>query len=411
MSAFIGGIAALPANIGEITDVSLRFPCNDFGNEQIDSYTMPGHAFAQCPSLDGGVIFTSLSSNFTYNEFPSISFDDFPVESFAPSDAINTDQNWMVSPEGMIVYFVKMVGPDKVEVGVSGTTNMTYAGIATIKAGETAWTIATFQELASTQWRTDEQSLYLKAVVRDNTPLVYHHRDGLFLIEALGRDGSILWTNEEFSSYPLLINGANSTVVGERLEVDGRNWVFGFLDPLTGKYDTVDPSYQRGGYQGQGILSSPSDPGYDSLVAFEEYEISNGQVLMYDNPGVFGVDIDFGYERLAESSRLIPGDEGTWRRHVECDSNPYENFDCTRALETYITPSGKKFDWDRVLKATVGDNALFVGGDTFFIIGPDGGEVTQGENSSMAFTSALSMDDKNLLLTDGSGRWSVIRVS
>lgn len=411
MSAFIGGIAALPANIGEITDVSLRFPCNDFGNEQIDSYTMPGHAFAQCPSLDGGVIFTSLSSNFTYNEFPSISFDDFPVESFAPSDAINTDQNWMVSPEGMIVYFVKMVGPDKVEVGVSGTTNMTYAGIATIKAGETAWTIATFQELASTQWRTDEQSLYLKAVVRDNTPLVYHHRDGLFLIEALGRDGSILWTNEEFSSYPLLINGANSTVVGERLEVDGRNWVFGFLDPLTGKYDTVDPSYQRVGYQGQGILSSPSDPGYDSLVAFEEYEISNGQVLMYDNPGVFGVDIDFGYERLAESSRLIPGDEGTWRRHVECDSNPYENFDCTRALETYITPSGKKFDWDRVLKATVGDNALFVGGDTFFIIGPDGGEVTQGENSSMAFTSALSMDDKNLLLTDGSGRWSVIRVS
>lgn len=407
MSAFIGGIAALPANIGEITDVSLRFPCNDFGNEQIDSYTMPGHAFAQCPSLDGGVIFTSLSSNFTYNEFPSISFDDFPVESFAPSEAINTDQNWMVSPEGMIVYFVKMVGPDKVEVGVSGNTNMTYAGIATIKAGETAWTIATFQELASTQWRTDE--LYLKAVVRDNTPLVYHQRDGLFLIEALGRDGSILWTNEEFNSSPLLINSANSTVVGD-LEVDGRNWVFGFLDPLTGKYDTVDPSYWRDGYQST-FSNSPSDPGYDSLVAFEEYEISNGQVLMYDNPGVFGVDIDFGYERLAESSRLIPGDEGTWRRHVECDSNPYENFDCTRALETYISPSGKKFDWDRVLKATVGDNALFVGGDTFFIIGPDGGEVTRGENSSMAFTSALSMDDKNLLLTDGSGRWSVIRVS
>ena len=410
MSAFTGGVGALPANIGEITDVSLRFPCNDFGNEQIDFYTMPGHAFAQCPSLDGGAIFTSLSSNFTYNEFPSISFDDFPVESFAPSDAINTEQNSMVSPEGMIVYFVKMVGPDKVEVGVSGTTNMTYAGIATIKAGETAWTIATIQELASTQWRTDEQSLYLKAVVRDNTPLVYHYKDGLSLIEALGRDGSILWTNEEFSSYPLLINSANSTVVGERLEVDGRNWVFGFLDPLTGKYDTVDPSYRRGRYHGM-LSSSPSDPGYDSLVAFEEYEISNGQVLMYDNPGVFGVDMNFGYERLAESSRLIPGDEGTWRLHVECDSNPYENFDCTRALETYITPSGKKFDWDRSLKATVGDNALFVGGDNFFIIGPDGGEVTQGENTSMAFTSALSMDDKNLLLTDGSGRWSVIRVS
>ena len=411
MSAFTGGVGALPANIGEITDVSLRFPCNDFGNEPIDSYTMPGFAFAQCPSLDGGAVFTSLSSNFTYNEFPSISFDDFPVESFAPSDAINTEQNWMVSPEGMIVYFVKMVGPDKVEVGVSGNTNMTYAGIATIKAGETAWTIATFQELASTQWRTDEQSLYLKAVVRDNTPLVRYYQDGLPATAALGRDGSILWSGiSDVSEYPLHLNSAFSTIVGFSGEADGRNWVFGFLDPLTGKYDTVDPSYWRDGYQST-FSNSPSDPGYDSLVAFEEYEISNGQVLMYDNPGVFGVDIDFGYERLAESSRLIPGDEGTWRRHVECDSNPYENFDCTRALETYITPSGKKFDWDRVLKATVGDNALFVGGDTFFIIGPDGGEVTQGENSSMAFTSALSMDDKNLLLTDGSGRWSVIRVS
>jgi hypothetical protein len=302
-----------------------------------------------------------------------------------------------------------MVGPDKVEVGVSGTANMIYVGIATIKAGETAWTIAAFQEFSSTQWRTDEQSLYLKAVVRDNTPLVNYYQDGLPATAALARDGSILWTKEQFNSSPLLINSANSTVVGERLEVDGRNWVFGFLDPLTGKYDTVDPSYWREGYKG--ILRSPSDPGYDSLVAFEEYEISNGQVLMYDNPGVFGVDMDFGYKRLAESSRLIPSDEGTWRRHVECDSNPYENYDCSLPLETYITPSGKKFDWDRSLKATVGDNALFVDGDNFFIIGPDGGEVTQGENISMAFTSALSMDDKNLLLTDGSGRWSVIRVS
>jgi hypothetical protein len=417
MSAFTGGVATLPANIGEITDVSLRFPCNDFGNEQIDSYTMPGHEFAQCPSLDGGVVFTSLSSNFVYNEFPSIAFDDFPVETFAPSAAINTDQIWTVSPEGMIVYFVKMVGPDKVEVGVTGTANMIYAGIATIKAGETAWTIATFQEFASSDWQTDHDSVYLRDGVRNDTPLVSYYQDGLPSTAALARDGSILWSGiSDVSEYPLHLNNAFSTIVGF-----SGNWIYGFLDPLTGNYENINPAYDC-----DSSVNTQSDPCVSTLVAFESHIPSNGQVLMFDNPGIFGKDRDYSnfvtgetitnnYVRLPESSRLTAGSEGTWRKHLECEVSRFlcgQDY-ASNDLATYITPSGQTFTWDRPLAATVGDNALFVefNSGLFYIIGPNGEEVTQGEDTRMSpYKKHFTMDDKYLLFAS-SDDWSVIRVS
>ncbi len=397
MSAFTEGMAELPTNIGEVSEVSLRFPCHDFSNDSVEVRSQPRVAFAQCSKTDGGVVFTSLSSDFAYNEFPSISFDDFPVETFAPSDAIKTEQNWMVSPEGMIVYFVKMVGPDKVEPGVSGTANMTYAGIATIKLGEPAWTIATFQENDTVEWTKTINSVFLDDVMRDDVPLVSYLKDGEPVKGALRRDGSILWElNFSDGSLPFNLNGAHSTIVGVSREYD---WINGFLDPLTGNYETVDPAYDD----------------YDELKAFEEFHLSPPQVLMYDNPGVFGVLYGSGFTRLPDSSRLTAGLGGTWRTHVECDVNTMGNIgqgridDCNSSNRTYITPSEKTFAWDRRLVAVVGDNALFAESPRgFYVINPNGTEVAHNEDRPLNdVTVAITMNSQYILID----YFLVIRVS
>jgi hypothetical protein len=401
MSVFDDAEPVLPMAIGEIGHNNIRFPCRDFTLDKVSFVRLTGAAYAECPSRDERVVFTSLTGNFAYTLLPTFTFDDFPLNKFAVADAVHIHHDWRVGPDGTIAYLITMAGPDKVTPGVDGTTNDIYFGLATLAQGESSWTFSTVLETTSADLPSVINSVRLRDITHSRVTLIGIFTDGLSVVRGVARDGSTRWELSDPEERRQLLSNTD-TLAELGPSGTGKTWIDGFVNPTDGTFESINPSYSS----------------FDGLIAFDSYWLLNGPIP-YDNPGIFGVDFDSGYVRLPESSRFTGGKDGTWTTHVECDVNNSpvgEIDDCTQGNRKYITPSGKTFEWDRRLLAVVGDNAVFAEQPYgYYVIGPDGEEIARNDGTSLVdYDIALTMNDQYLLFYDNESPindWLILRIA